>query len=32
MDTAENKIIGEKKSKYKLGIDTIGRNQEAHGR
>lgn len=32
MDTAENEIIGEKKSKYKLGIDTIGRNQEAHGR
>lgn len=32
MDTAENKIIGEMKSKYKLGIDTVGRNQEAHRR
>lgn len=32
MDIAESEIIGEKKSKYKLGTDTFGRNQEAHDR
>lgn len=32
MDTTENEITGEKKSKYKLEIDTIGRNQEANGK
>lgn len=32
MDTTENEITGEKKSKYKLEIDTIERNQEANGK